>query len=78
LFALQALVTWLRYRPLLEKVAIEVILWSEPLYVKLSVANLLWGQRSSLWEKMQKHYPGIIPNNIWFGLMYRVNVVFYL
>jgi len=70
---MQALVTWLRFRPFMEKFAVEMMLISEPLYVKVSVANLLWGQHSSLWKKMQKYYPSFIPNDTWFGLMYQVN-----
>jgi len=70
---IQALVTWLRYRPFMEKLMIEFMLLREPLYVKVSVADLLWGQRSLLWEEMRQYYPGIVPEDTSFGLMYRVN-----
>ena len=75
---IQALVTWLRHIPFLEKYFVQLFLFLrlEPLYVKVSVAHLLWGQRISLWEKMPAYFSHVIPNDTWFGLMYRVNLVY--
>lgn len=66
-----ALVTWLQYIPLPQKLLMQVILWTEPLYVRVSVADLLWGQRISLWERMREYFSNLIPNDTWFGLIYR-------
>ena len=75
LFVIQALVTWMRYLSYVEKMLMQLILVTEPLYIRVSVADLLWGQRIALWEKMRQHFPGLIPNDTWFGLMYRVNFI---
>ena len=75
-FVIQALVTWLHYIPFLQKFLMEIVMYSEPLYVRVSVADLLWGQRISLWERMQDHFGSLVPNDTWFGLMYRVIVLF--
>ena len=49
-----------------------LLLVGEKVFVPVSVSDLLWGRRVTLWDRVRDHYRHIVPNDTWFGLMYRV------
>jgi len=68
----QALATWSRFLSFWHRLIMFFILSSEDLIVKVPVAELLWGRRISLWDRVRRYKKHLVPNDTWFGLMYQV------
>ena len=70
---IQALATWSQFLLAPNRLLMGFLLRDEALFVPVTVSDLLWGQHMTLWNKIrQSHFKNMIPNDAWFGLMYRV------
>ena len=48
---------------------------NQKLYIPVPVSDLLWGRNMTLWENVPASYKYLVPNDTFYGLMYRVSFI---